>query len=418
MTRTTSLTRRGFLKGTAGLAAAAVAAPMIIPSRVFGANERITIGYIAMGRRARQLFDLPKDQTQIVAVSDVYKARMDEFVSKPVGKDCKAYQDYRELLADKGVDAIITATPDHWHALVTIHACQAGKDVYVEKPLSLTIAEGRAMVQAARKYERIVQVGSQQRSLKECRLGCEIARSGRLGKIHTVHGANYPSPWECDLGEQPLPEGLNWDVWCGQTEPRPYHEDLYLPRAKPGWISFRPYSGGEMTGWGAHGLDIIQWGMGMDNSGPVEVEPEGEGLKCPVTMRYADGTVVHLDGKGPDGGGLFIGDKGQVTVDRGKCIVEPESLGKDPIGPNEVHLYESNDHLGNWIDCIRSRKLPAADVEIGHRSCTMCHLGNIARWTGRKLTWDPAKEQFVNDDNANTYIQRAMRAPYQIPEVI
>lgn len=411
------LNRRGFLKRSAGMAAAVAAGPMILPSRVFGANDRVTVGYIAMGRRARQLFDLPKDQTQIVAVSDVYKKRMDEFTSKPIGKGCKAYQDYRELLDDKGIDAIVTATPDHWHALVSIHACQAGKDVYVEKPMTLTIAEGRAMVKAARKYNRIVQVGSQQRSMKECRVGCELIRSGRIGKVHTIHGANYPSPWECDLGEQPLPEGLNWDVWCGQTEPRPYHEDLYLPRAKPGWISFRPYSGGEMTGWGAHGLDIIQWALGMDESGPVEVWPEGEGLKCPVSMRYADGTRVLLDGKGPEGGGVFEGENGTITVDRGKYTAEPESAAKEPIGPNETHLYESNDHLGNWIDCIRSRKLPIADVEIGHRSCTACHLGNIARWTGRKLTWDPAAEKFVNDDNANTYVQRAMRAPYQLPEI-
>lgn len=413
------ITRREFLKQSLGTAAATVAAPLILPGRLWaadgqrGPNDRINVGYIAVGRRARQLMDLPSGM-QIVAISDVNRQRLDEMAA---GKDWRKYPNYREMLAEPDIDAVIIATPDHWHALNAVHACEAGKDVYVEKPMTLTIWEGRKMVEAARKHERIVQVGSQQRSMKECRIGCELVRNGRIGNVHTVHGANYPSPWECDLPEQPVPEYLDWDMWCGQTEPRPYHLELYLPRVRgteAGWISFRPYSGGEMTGWGAHGLDIIQWALGKDDTGPVEVWPEGEGLKCPVSFRYADGTTVLLDGKGPEGGGSFEGDQGKITIDRGKYRTLPMGLDAKPAQDTDLRLYESNDHLGNWADCIRSRRMPIADVEIGHRSTTMCHLGNIARWTGRKLQWNPQNETFIDDDDANTYLQRPMRAPYAL----
>jgi len=378
-----------------------------------GANDRIGIGYIGVGRRAREIMTLPPG-AEIVAISDVYKKRLDEIGA---GRTWKSFQDYRKLLELKEVDAVIITTPDHWHALNAVHACQAGKDVYCEKPLSLTVREGRAMVQAARRYQRIFQTGSQQRSMEACRFGCELIRSGRIGKVHTVHADNYPSPWEPNLPPQPVPEGLDWDMWLGQTPVRPYHEEIYLPRVRgteAGWISFRAYSGGEMTGWGSHGLDIIQWALGMDDSGPVEVWPEGEGLKCPVSFRYADGAVVHLDGKGPHGGGLFIGSKGQIFIDRGLYRAEPEEIAKAPLGPSDVHLYKSTNHMQNWLDCIRSRKAPVADVEIGHRSATVCHLGNIARWTGRRLRWDPAKETFIGDDQANALLQRPMRSPWSL----
>lgn len=281
------------------------------------------------------------------------------------------------------------------------------------------------MVAAARKHERIVQVGSQQRSMGACRFGCELVRNGRLGEITVVHAANYPSPWECELPAQPVPEGLDWDVWCGPTEPRPYHIDLYLPRAQGradaqgrrlGWISFRPYSGGEMTGWGAHGLDIIQWALGAEDSGPVEVWPEGEGLTCPVTMRYASGVLLKLDGKGPEGGGLFEGTEGTLLIDRGKYEATPPVLAEE-LPASAIRLYKSEDHLKNWIDCIRSRELPVADVAIGHRSTNVCHLGNIARWIGRGLRWDPAKEQFIGDDEANALLERSMRASFALPPI-
>jgi len=412
MGRASELSRRAFLGRSARSIMLGSALPLILPSRVFGANERVGIGYIGVGRRARQLMELPKGM-QIVAISDVNQNRLDEFKEK----GWKAYLDYRKMLESRDVDAVIVATPDHWHALNCIHACEAGKDVYCEKPMSLTVREGRAMVEAVRKNKRVFQTGSQQRSTEPCRFGCELVRNGRVGKVHTAHGNNYPSPWECTLPEQPVPKGLDWDMWLGQTPLRPYHEELYLPRVRgteAGWISFRPYSGGEMTGWGAHGLDIIQWALGMDETGPVEVWPEGEGLKCPVSFRYSGGVVLKLDDKGPAGGGLFVGDKGEIAIDRGKYAAKPAELAKGPLKGSDVHLYKSMDHMRNWLDCIRSREKPVADVEIGHRTATVCHLGNIARWTGRKLRWDPEKETFVGDEDANGYLQRRMRAPWTL----
>ena len=271
------ITRRRFLHRTGQWAAASLALPTIIPSGVLaapgrpGANDRIGVGYIGAGRRARQLMGLPPEG-QIVAAADVDRRRAQEIAAK---KNCRAYDDYRKMLDAKDVDAVVVATPDHWHVLPSLHACQAGKDIYLEKPLTLTIREGRLLVDAVRKHGRVLQTGSQRRSMSGHRTGCELVRNGLAGKIHTVLIVNYPSPWECGLPGQPVPEGLNWDVWCGMTEPVPYHEDLYIQRSNPGWISFRPYSGGEMTGWGAHGFDQIQWALDMDHTGPVEIWCEG-----------------------------------------------------------------------------------------------------------------------------------------------
>ena len=418
--------RRTFIAHTAKLAAATVAAPYIVPAAAFGANERIGVGYTGVGRRACQLMGLPKGM-EIVAASDVYRKRLDEVTGD---RKWAKYDDYRDMLESKEVDAVICASPDHWHALHSIHAMQAGKDVYCEKPMTLTVREGRAMVDAARKFKRVCQVGSQQRSMKECRFGCELVRNGLIGKVHTVHGSNFPSPWECTLPEQPVPEGMNWDMWCGQTEPRAYHEELYLPRVRgheQGWISFRPYSGGEMTGWGAHGIDIIQWALGYEEGGPVEVWPEldktpkddgiHKGPRCQVCFRYDNRVVLKLDGKGAGGGGVFEGEDGRVTIDRGKYSATPKDIADVSEDDLEIQLYKSSNHLQNWLECIRSREKPVADVEIGHRTTTVCHLGNIARWTKRNLQWDPVKEAFVNDDEANTYLERPMREPWQLPKI-
>jgi predicted dehydrogenase len=324
---------------------------------------------------------------------------------------------------------------------VCIHACQAGKDVYAEKPMSLTICEGRLMVQAVRKHGRVFQTGSQQRSDAACRLGCELVRNGRIGKIRRVIAANYASPWGCGLPGQPIPDGLDWDLWCGPTKVVPYHIDLCTPRAKPGWISFRPYSGGEMTGWGAHGLDQVQWALGMDESGPIEVWTEGPEFEEPITtapesrargdrecsspkvfFRYPGDIVMEL-GSGPPGGAIFVGERGKITIDRGVCKSEPEGIAKEPIRADEIHLVKSNDHMRNWLDSIKSRQRPVADVEIGHRSATVCHLGNIARWVSEKIVvcrlhWDPIAEVFPGDARANAYLDRPRRKPYQLPAAV
>jgi len=318
MNRSPSVSRRRFLRNSA---AATMAVPYLIPSGLLaaegrpGPNDRIGIAGIGVGRQGGWKFLSASryDISRPVAVADANLVRGKQ-IAKEASETTEVYQDYRKLLERKDVDAITTATPDHWRSLVCIHACQAGKDVYAEKPMTLTVREGRLMVQAARKYGRVFQTGSQQRSQAANRYGCELVRNGRLGKIHTVIGSNYPSPWECALPAQPVPAGLDWDLWCGPNELVPYHIDLCSPRTKPGWISFRPYSGGEMTGWGAHGLDQVQWALGMDASGPVEIwtegpkfdpptytEPEGRGrgekaCRSPmVFFRYAGGVTLKLD---------------------------------------------------------------------------------------------------------------------------
>ena len=441
MSRSPKLSRRRFLRHTATAAAAGVAAPYLIPSGLLaaegrpGPNDRIGVAGIGIGRQGSGDFRSAAGSSlgRPVAVADANIQRAEAMAA---AMNIEAYQDYRKLLERKDVDAITTATPDHWRALVCIHACQAEKDIYAEKPMTLTIREGRLMVQAVRKYNRVFQTGSQQRSHPANRYGCELVRNGRLGKIHTVIGNNYPSPWECALPEQPVPAGLDWDLWCGPNELVPYNNDLCSPRANPGWISFRPFSGGEMTGWGAHGLDQIQWALGMDESGPIEIwtegpkfdpptytAPEGRGrgdraCQSPmIFMRYEGGITLKLDNGNP-GGGIFNGDKGKIEIFRGRVTSNPEELVQEPIRDDEIHLYESNNHMQNWLECIKTREKPIADVEAGHRSTTVCHLGNIARWAGRRLRWDPVQEIFPDDEDANQYLDRPRRKPYELPETI
>jgi len=435
------VSRRQFLQQGTRWAAAGAAAPYFIPSHVLagegrvGANDRIALGGIGIGRQGSGVLKaaLSHKDTHFVAIADVNRKRGQEIAAQYKGE---AYQDYRKLLERKDIDAILTATPDHWRSLVCVHACQAGKDIYAEKPMTLCIREGRLMVEAVRKYRRVFQTGSQQRSMAANRLGCELVRNGRIGKLQMVIGHNYPSPWECQFPAQPVPEGLDWDAWCGPTQPVPYHVDVYSPRSQPGWISMRPYSGGEMTGWGAHGLDQIQWALGMDESGPVEVWVEGEKFNPPtytapesrargdkicsspmIYYRYANGVTVKLDNGNP-GGAIFVGEKGKIEIFRNRVTSSPAGLAKEPITDAEIHLSKSDNHLQNWLDCIRSRQRPVADVEIGHRSTTVCHLGNIARWLGRRLRWDPVKEVFPDDSEANTYLDRPRRKGYQLPETV
>jgi predicted dehydrogenase len=290
------------------------------------------------------------------------------------------------------------------------------------------------MVQAVRKYKRVLQAGSQQRSMLPNFVGCELVRTGKIGKIQRVIASNYPSPWECKLPAQPIPDGLDWDMWCGPQPLVPYHPDLYIPRANPGWISFRPYSGGEMTGWGAHGLDQVQWALGMDDSGPLEVWTEGPKFDPPtytqpeprtrgetvcsvpkVFFRYAGDIIVEL-GKAPMGGAIFFGEKAKLTIDRAICKSDPPELAEQALENPSRKINEN--HLRNWLEAIKSRQKPVADVEIGHRSASLCHLGNIARWTGRKLRWDPVSETFPDDPQANTYLDHERRKPYTLPEKV
>jgi len=435
-----TISRRRLLCRAAAWTAGGVAVPYFIPAAALaagarpGANDRIGIGYIGVGRRGNQLMRLPPEG-RIVAAADVDRRRAE---TTAAARKCRAYTDYRKMLESEDVDAVVVATPDHWHALPSIHACRAGKDVYCEKPLGLTIREGRAMVEAARKYGRVFQTGTQRRSMRNHRVGCELVRNGLAGKIHTVLIMNYPSPWESNLPGQPVPDGLDWDTWCGQTEPAAYHEDIFIQRSNPGWISLRPYSGGEMTGTGAHGFDQIQWALDMDETGPVEIWAEGGKLQ-PVTysasesrdrgnrlssegyrvrMRYANGVLIKLEPGEPAAGAVFVGDQGKIRVGNNTYSSNPEEIAKTPPQDLKVRLPVSDNHMQNWFDSIKSRKRPIADVEIGHRSAILCHLGNIVRWVGRPLRWDPKAETFPGDDEANAYLDRPMRGPYRLPEPV
>ncbi|HUT92049.1 MAG TPA: Gfo/Idh/MocA family oxidoreductase [Thermoguttaceae bacterium] len=437
--------RRRFLIRSAGLVAAGLGAPHLLPSGVLaapgrpGPNDRIGIAFIGTGRRANQILgnlkNLPSlpGEVQLVALSDVWPKKCHEYVKSyeeqvlgpkggKTGADYAVHQDYRKLLEQNDVDAVIVATVDHWHALPAIHACQAGKDVYGEKPLTLTIAEGRAMVRAVRKHGRVFQTGTQQRSYLRNRQGCELVRNGRLGKIKEVICTNYESSKPCseyELPTEPVPEGLDWDTWCGQTQPRPFSMHVYLTYNDPGWQRLREYSGGLMTNWGAHGLDMVQWALGADETGPVEITPHGNEFNSQVSFRYAGGVVVKLQTDDRVlGGGHFIGEKGELVMTRGKFNTVPISISQEPLTDSDVRLHQSDNHLQNFIDCIKSREKCVADVEIGHRTATICHLSGIARQLGRPLRWDPEKEIFPGDDEANGYLDRPKRAPYRLPDPV
>ena len=424
------ITRRQFVGRTA---ATAFAAPMILPALASAketkASDRITLGFIGMGKmnRAHLGSFLREGEVQVVAVCEVDTTRRnhakktveDYYARKQKNgkyRGCAAYNDFRELLARDDIDAVVIATPDHWHAIPVIEACKARKDIYCEKPLSLTIREAKLMIDAVRKYDRVFQTGSQQRSSREFRYACELVRNGRIGKVLRVNvNVGGPSRW-CDLPAEKLEPGLDWDRWLGPAPERPYNSVL-SPRGVhnhfPNWRAYREYSGGGMTDWGAHHFDIAQWGLGMDQSGPVEVTPpEDPKATRGVKFIYANGVeVIH----GPGGGVNFVGTKGEITVNRGRLSSKPESIIKEPIGKDEVHLYRSPGHRRDWLNCIRSRKRPICDVEIGARSVTVCHLGNLAYWNHRRLRWDPQHWQFVDDAEANRWLDRERRDPYQLP---
>ena len=411
------VSRRRFLQNTSAVAGAAIAAPYLVPQRAFGANEKINVGHIGVRGQGRAHFNMG----QAVAVCDVDKqvlAAAQKTLEKKSGK-CESYTDFRKMLERKDLDAVVTATPDHWHALITIHACEAGKDVYCEKPLTLCIAEGRAMVDAARRNKRIVQTGSQQRSDKRFRYACELVRNGRLGKIEKVEvgipGCNHPGVLGPDSDP---PEWLDYNMWLGPAPYRPYNEK----RVHYNFRFWLDYSGGQMTNWGAHHLDITQWALGMDDSGPIRTEGTGEfdaekrftvPARYDITHTYANGVKVHV-GQKYRGGVTFFGSEGKVFVTRGKIESEPGEIIEKPIAESEIHLYNSKSHHQNFLDCIKSRELPICDVEIGHRSATVCHLGNLCALAGRSIQWDPAKEQVVGDEEVAKMVRRDYRAPWKL----
>ncbi len=421
--------RRDFLKTAAG-AAAAVGMPGIVPASVFGAeapSERITIGFIACGKQSQHLMRsfLGSPGTQVVAACDVDQLKLERsskgivdkyYADKKDGsyKGCDTYRDFRDVVARPDIDAVVVSTPDHWHTAISIAACRAGKDIYCEKPLTQTIAEARALVNAVRQYNRVFQVGSMQRSSREFRFACELVRNGYIGDIqHVTVGVGGP-PEDKPLPAEPVPDYLDWDMWVGPAMWRSYNNDL-APHISfdgfPNWRYHSYYGGGGMTDWGAHHFDIAQWGLGMDGSGPVEIiPPDGQDYKV-LTYKYANGVPMTRDNAN---GVLFEGTTGKVEVNRGHLKTWPDNLKDTVIGPEKIHLYDSKNHYTDWLDAIRNRTKPICDVEVGASSVTVCHLGNIAYRLQRPLKWDPKREVFLGDDEANRLLSRPYRSPWSI----
>ena len=410
-----NLSRRTFTK--AGLASAAI--PYLLPKRAKGANDRIRVGVIGVGNRSGLLIDQLPEGAEIVAVADCYRKRMEDAVGKRKA-NWRIYEDHRELLEQKDIDGVIVGTNDHARVLCAMHAVQAGKDVYAEKPLSLYVAEGRALVRAVRKYNRILQVGSQQRSMAMNQLACNFVKSGGLGRIRLVLGVNYPPPVRIGpMPEEAAPAGMNWDAWLGQTEERSFNPELFTH-----WMRYWDYSGGEMTNWGAHGIDQIQSALGMDTTGPVEFYPLPDAPQGAVGWRYANGVEVRLelpDAGNIQGGAMFVGEKGRIEITRNDFRTDPQNMIKDVPPQEEIDKWkraqwQAKYHMQDWLDSMRSRKMPLADVEIGHRSISVCHIANITRQLGRKLRWNPETERFTGDAEANDYLVRTRRKGYELPE--
>ena len=424
-----SFTRRDFLK-SAALAGAALGFPTFVPSSVFGQNapsNRINMGLVGMGLMmgGHMHHFSSRPDTQVLAVCDVKrdareaaKAEVEKAYAsaKASGsyKGCDAYNEFERVMERKDIDAVVVVTPDHWHAPISIMAMRSGKDVYCQKPMTLTIKEGRAMSDTSRQYGAILQVGSQQRSERAFRKAAEIVRNGGIGKIKVIYASLGEFPPPQSLPEQPIPEGFDYDRWLGPTPWYPYNEARVKGNYGGGWRCFWDYGSRKNGDWGAHHFDIIQWALGMDNSGPVKFIPKGYQGTEYQTHIYADGTTVlrnHPDMKGHMI--RFIGESGEVLVSRGDRLdTTPASLKTRPPGPNDVRLYVSQHHEGNWVDCIKSRKPPICTAETGHRTATICHLSGIAERLGRPLQWDPAKELIIGDPEASRWMDRPRRAPY------
>ncbi|MDP7017634.1 MAG: Gfo/Idh/MocA family oxidoreductase [Pirellulaceae bacterium] len=454
--------RRDFL-GKMTAAAASFAAPTFVSSDVLGrngrlgANDRVNVGIIGLGGRARDIAKtcLHVPQMRVVAVCDCFRPRCGQFITA-VGKDQKwsDYVDFREMIDKENLDAVMVETTTHARAWATIIAMQAGMDVYIEKPMCLTIEEGRYMVEAARKYGRVTQVGTQQRSMPINNWASDLVKNGAIGTVHTVLAPNFVGPdnWT-GAAAQPLPRGGKegwWDIWTNQAELRPYH-----PQIHRGWARWRSYDGGGrcygVTGWGTHSYDQIQRALGADETGPVQVwltepvknmptgkydNPKGNpdtgvdyrglaqpviGPRAKVRMRFAKGTELRLelDGDwGPGLGAIFLGDKGKIEINRNKIASNPKELVLSPENPGANRKLETQYHIENWIDCIKTRKRCTADIEYGQRSSTLCYLVNIVRdvgQIGKKLNWDPDTERFTNCDEANQMLSRPRRKGHELP---
>jgi len=424
-----AMNRRKFIEK-----AAVVSAFMIVPRFVLGGkgytapSDLITLGFIGTGKQAGGLQESFRNtnEVKIIGAADVYGAKLQAFAGQvnqyyaaQAGQSqyagCATYADFRDLLARKDIDAVVIAVPDHWHSVCAILAARAGKDIYCEKPLSLTIKEGRAMVNESRKHKRVFQTGSMQRSWPEFRQAAELVRNGYIGEISTVKVNVGPPPVPYNLAAEAMPASLNWDFWLGPNSPQNYHHFLAPGLTDDFWAKWRDYKefgGGGMTDWGAHMFDIAQWGLDMDATDPIMVTPPDKDHPF-LTYQYANGITMTHEPEGNQGV-TFVGSTGSVHVVRGKLETTPASLADKVIGPNEKHVYLSLDHYKDFLQAIRNRTKPIADVEIGHRTATVCNIGNIAYELKRPLQWDPHKEAFKNDDEANKLTGREMRKEWVV----
>ena len=452
MSKQHSISRREFLRRgrtVAVIVGAGAALPNLFLNKTFAAtgenpSELVRIGVVGCGLQGNS--NIGAVIKHVVALCDVDKnhlANTQARVEKANGTKVATYGDYRKLLEDKSVDAVLIATPDHWHALPAADAMVAGKDVYCEKPLTLSINEGQVLVKLAKKHKRILQTGSMQRSDAKFIKACEYVRNGRIGKIKRVlvglPGVNYVDNLKKDgkplsVPDSEPPAELNYDMWLGPAPFRPYNVNHvhYLFRF------FWDFSGGQMTNWGAHHLDITQWGLGMDESGPIEAVASAEFNKeklyetpttFHITYKYANGTVVECDSGGNKqkhkNGATFEGEKGTIYVNRGALTFDPEGIEEVAIKDDEIRLYpefkgyakQRSIHHVNWLDCIKTRKEPVCSVTVGHHSAVVCHLGNIAVRTGKKVQWDPVKEEITGDAELAKWATKAYRAPWKLPEV-
>ncbi|TAD83246.1 MAG: gfo/Idh/MocA family oxidoreductase [Bacteroidetes bacterium] len=427
--------RRRFLRNSA-FAAAFFIVPRHVLGRGFVApSDKKNLAIIGCGKQSSHLANsfMRLPNVQMVGASDVFAEKLQrmqqqinryytEKNNQAQYKSCGTHPDFRELLSNKSIDAVIIATPDHWHAVMAVEACRAGKDVYCEKPLSLTVAEGRAMVKAARKHQRVFQTGSMQRSSAEFRKAVNLVRGGHIGKITAVEVNIGPPVKAYDLPEQNTPAGLDWQRWLGPNMTyRAYNKELapdleYEKKIWPNWRNYIDFGGGMMTDWGAHMFDIAQWGLNMDSTGPVSLQISGPGQQGGLLYTYANGvTMTHrLLTSGTSPYCKFVGDGGEILVQRGSLITTPSSLKDKVLTDAEQQVYKSDNHYADFISAMESRNAPICDVEIGHRSATIGNIGNIAYLLGRSLTWDPAEERFTNDAAANKMLSRELKKEWRI----
>jgi predicted dehydrogenase len=412
----------------------ATAAFTIVPRFVLGGrgytppSDQLTVGFIGTGKQGRGLINGFANKTQVLAGSDVDSQKLALFKSiaeKKYAEQKKqsnysgftGYADFREMLERKDIDAIIVATPDHWHAVATIMAANAKKHVYCEKPLAHSVEEGRAMVNAIKKNNIVLQTGSMQRSSKNFRNACELVRNGYVGDIKEVLVSVGKAGIQCDLPAQPAPSYLNWDMWLGPALHHSYNAELSPPVEQdifPNWRNYKEFGGGFLSDWGAHMFDIAQWALNKDKTGPVKFfPPDGKDFKV-LTMIYDDGIIMKHEDFGREYGVRFIGTKGSLDVSRSYLDSNPAGIAQTIIRQNDIHLYDSNDHQGDWLEAVKKNTAPICDVETGHRTSTVCCLANIAYWLNRPLEWDPEKEKFKKDEAADKLLKAILRNPWKL----